>query len=353
MYYRTQDDDKTTPQALIPPVAQPKGWSFLVCTWSGRIILLNTIVYIITAFQSDQLGLLSVDLNVLLAFGAKDPILLAKGEYWRLVTPMFIHGGFLHYALNNWALYVLAYQLEYLLKPGRFLLLYLLAGLGGTMASSLTSLVTSVGASGALFGLLGCGLYVERTIQSRIKQMTGYKPRTGAYTGMVVANILFGFIIPQIDNAAHIGGLLVGVTFAYVLLRVKANRLMPAAPRQGWLIAGLLGFVLIGGSAVGSSPRYVLYRLQSAIQAADRIEEKYYYLSRLLELAPDDMEARTERLAIALEARDYPRAEEDARDLLERSDGAQRLVKLQIDLQSRGLKDGALWLEKFRQGSLP
>lgn len=353
MYYRTQDEGQADNQPLIPPVAQPRGWRYFASTWTGRIILVNTLFYIITVLKSDEFGLLSVDLDVLLAFGAKDPILLAQGEYWRLITPMFIHGGLLHFALNNWALYALGYQLEYLLKPTRYLLLYLLAGLGGTMASSLTSLSTSVGASGALFGLLGCGLYVERVIQSRIQQMTGYKPRTGAYTGMVVANILFGFIIPQIDNAAHIGGLLVGVIFAYILLRVKPNRLMPQRVKQGWLVAGLLGLALVGGSTVGSSPQYVLYRLQSAIKASDRIEEKYYYLSRLLELVPEDEVARMERLEITIEARDYRRAADDVRYLRQRADGAQLLNKVESELRFKGLKEGAIWLEKYRQELLP
>lgn len=353
MYYRTQDEDSAGNQPLIPPVAQPRGWNFFAFTWTGRIILVNTILYIITVLKSDQFGLVSIDLDVLLSFGAKDPVLLAQGEYWRLITPMFIHGGLLHFAFNNWALYVLGYQLEHLLKPSRYLLLYLLSGIGGTMASSLASLSTSVGASGALFGLLGCGLYIERTIQSKIQQMTGYKPRTGAYTGMVVANILFGFIIPQIDNAAHIGGLLVGVSFAYILLRIKPNRLMAPSPRQGRLAASLLGLVLIGGSALGSSPRYVLYRLQSAINATDRVEEKYYYLSRLLELVPEDKLARAQRLEITIEARDFRRAAEDVEVLQKEGEGVQLLDKIEKGLRSKGLNESANWLEKYRQGLLP
>ncbi len=346
MYTPQRDDSGPIEAPLIPPVAQPRGLQFFGGTWTGRIILINTFVFLITAYLSPDYGLFSVDLDVLKRFGAKDPVLIAQGQYWRLITPMFIHGGFLHFALNNWALYVLGFQLESLLSPYRYLLLYLLAGIGGSVASSVSSLMPSVGASGALFGLLGCGFYVERIVQARIKQMTGYKPRTGAYTGMVVANILFGFIIPQIDNAAHMGGLVVGVTFAYVLLRVKPNRLLPLQPTQGWLVAILLGISLFVGGAVGSSPRFVLYRLRTALENSQRVEDQYYYLNRLLEMDPEDQSAHLYRLKLALRGRDFATAEIDLTYILDRQLFRTELKELELDLLAHGLQPYAAWLQQ-------
>jgi membrane associated rhomboid family serine protease len=346
VHYRQQDEAEQPQQALIPPVEQPRGAQYFLSTWSGRIILLNTLVYLLTAWQAKSLAIMSFDLPILLDMGAKDPVLLAQGQLWRLVTPMFVHGGLIHFAFNNWALYVLGYQLEHLLKPGRFMALYVLSGVGGNIASAVWSISPSVGASGALFGLMGCGFYVERTIQSRIQQMTGFKPRTGVYTGMVFANIIFGFIIPQIDNAAHMGGLLVGVTFAYILLRVRPNRLIAPQQVRGWVVAAILGLSFLAGSTIGSSQQYVLYRLQSAIQSADQVGERYFYLNRLVQLVPQDEQGRLHRLILALQLRDYTIARVDLLYLFGLGAYDKRLHELVQELSLQGFPEGSLWLQQ-------
>ena len=79
-------------------------------------------------------------LDTLVKYGAKENFLIVQGEYWRLLTPIVLHGGILHFAFNNWALYVLGYQIEHILGKKWFIVLYLLGGLGGNVASALFSL---------------------------------------------------------------------------------------------------------------------------------------------------------------------------------------------------------------------
>ncbi len=333
-------------QPLIPPVAPPKGWAFLSGTWTGRIILINTIMFLISLWKSKSLGLLAIDVNVLIDLGAKEPVLLAQGEYWRLFTPMFIHGGILHFGFNNWALYVLGYQIEHLLKPQRYLLLYFLAGIGGNLASALVSTSVSVGASGALFGLLGCGFYVERSIQSKIKELTGSKLRQGAYTGMVVANIIFGLMIPQIDNAAHIGGLIVGITYAYVLLRLKPNRLLRQQPQKALFVGAIVALLFLGAGIIGSSPKWVHARLLSSVQSSETPQEKLFYLGRMIQLDPQDEMARVHRLVISLQLKQFDLASADFLVLHSRGNYDQRMEEVASELNQLGLFEASEWLNQ-------
>lgn len=129
------------------------------------------------------------------------------GEYYRLVTGMFYHGNIIHLLLNCYSLYIIGTQMESFLGKFKYLAVYLLSGIVGAMFSMMfNGNVASVGASGAIFGLLGSMLYF------------GYHYRV--YLGnvmksqiipLIVLNLLIGFMYSNIDNACHIGGLIAGV----------------------------------------------------------------------------------------------------------------------------------------------
>ena len=108
--------------------------------------------------QSPQQEAFFIDL--LLSFGAAYGPSLERGEYWRLVTPMFLHGGIIHLGINSYALLILGTILERVYGYGRFSLLYLMSGAAGCAASMILSERTSVGASGAIFGIAGALLVV-------------------------------------------------------------------------------------------------------------------------------------------------------------------------------------------------
>jgi membrane associated rhomboid family serine protease len=349
------DDEEQSRAPLIPLVQQPRGAAFLLGTWTGRIILINTAMFLVTfylsglAWSNFQMALLSSNTEVLLQLGAKDNTLLALGQYWRLLTPLFIHGGLIHFAFNTYGLYVVSYQFEFLLGRKSFLILYLASGMTGNIASVLASPSVSVGASGALFGLLGFGLYLERVVQSRIESLTGRRPRAGAYTVMAIANIILGFLIPQIDNSAHLGGLAFGFIFAYIWLRYIPNRLLPLQRRQARMATVLLLLALGGGAWLGTSRWYVLYQLQGAIQSADHVEVRYIYLNRLVALEPQNTQFRMHRLKLSLLLRDFPTARLDLLYIQGEPGSAPKLQELETELRQGGFVDSAAWLRQARQ----
>lgn len=304
------EEPTSQPQPVLPFATQPTGLTFLLRTWTGRIILVNAIVFFAMAWQSGSLVM--PDSDVLMRFGAKDPVLLAQGEWWRFITPIFVHIGLIHFAFNTWALYVIAWQLEHMLRGRWFVALYLVSGLLGNIASSVFSMAISAGASSSLFGILGSGFLVERIITKRFEQRTGQRARAGAYTGMVVGNLVLGFLIPQIDNAAHFGGLVGGILFTLALLSLVPNRLI--APRRGRGI--LLLFVLValvgGGAMLGSSTWYVQRRIFDRLAASSNPLEKYHLYGEALRLSPDDAGLHWERAKILIM---YGYPEETADDL--------------------------------------
>jgi len=131
-------------------------------------------------------------------------------EPWRLLTVLFVHGGFVHLGLNMLALWMLGQILEPMLGRGRFLALYLISGLGGSvMAACLAPLTAVVGASGAIFGLMAALLIIGRHIGANV-------------TGILVilgVNLAFGLFIGGISWQAHLGGVIVGALVSFVYTR--------------------------------------------------------------------------------------------------------------------------------------
>jgi membrane associated rhomboid family serine protease len=185
-----------------------------------------------------------VDPETLIAFGAKtNELLTQRGEWFRFVTPIFIHGGLLHIVFNSYALYMVGPQVERLYGSARYALIYLLAGIGGVIGSYLGGVwlgrdptIPSVGASGAIFGLFG--VLAVFGYKYRHELPPAFRRSFGAGVLPVIAvNLLIGFSVPVIDNAAHIGGLLVGALLALLIPYVAPGR--ERAPKSGMLMLGL------------------------------------------------------------------------------------------------------------------
>lgn len=145
-----------------------------------------------------------------LLFGAQFGPLVSGGQWYRIVTAMFMHGGFLHLAFNMYALYILGSNAEALYGTYRFLSFYLLSGIVGNIATQIFYYdALSVGASGAIFGLVGAlfGTGFRKDTPFYLKPMTGT-----ALLPMIILNIVLGFMPGSgINNAAHIGGLVTGI----------------------------------------------------------------------------------------------------------------------------------------------
>lgn len=141
-----------------------------------------------------------------------DPSLILAGEYWRLITPVFLHAGIFHIFMNSYILYALGPNLEQAFGSVRFVLMYLAAGFLATSASfALPPEVRSLGASGAVFGMAGVLLiYLYRRRRSTF--IAQYLRSILVFIGI---NLVFGFLWPGIDNVAHIGGLLGGIILGF------------------------------------------------------------------------------------------------------------------------------------------
>jgi rhomboid protease GluP len=216
------------------------------------LVGINVLVYLISlglTYAAGRAGTLGTpDGLVLRALGWKENHLIAAGQYWRLITATFLHGSTVHILFNGYALWALGPETERIYGSGRFLALYFLSGLAGSIASYALSSANSVGASGAIFGLFGALLafyYVNRGLLGGLAQ--GQIQSMGS---VIVFNLIIGFVVPGVDYYAHLGGLAAGTLSGWMLApRFSVNRMRypPAVERTTWLPgwAGAAGLALL------------------------------------------------------------------------------------------------------------
>ncbi|KGX88878.1 rhomboid family protein [Pontibacillus litoralis] len=147
----------------------------------------------------------STDTLTLIEFGAKYNPAILDGEWWRILSSMFIHIGFLHITLNMLALHVLGTAVEKMFGSIRFLFIYFIGGIVGGLASFAFTPNVAAGASGAIYGLFGALLFFGVVYRKLFFQTIGSN-----VIFILLLNIGFSMIIPQVDNSAHLGGLIGG-----------------------------------------------------------------------------------------------------------------------------------------------
>lgn len=141
-----------------------------------------------------------------------DPIAVRNGEVYRLLTSTFMHASILHLVFNMYALSIIGKQVETFLGKSKFLLVYLFSGLTGSLLSCAITNSYSLGASGAIFGLMGSLLYFGYHYRLYLGSVL-----LGQIIPVIVINLVIGYITPSIDNAAHIGGLVGGLFISMAL----------------------------------------------------------------------------------------------------------------------------------------
>jgi rhomboid protease GluP len=176
-----------------------------------------------------------VNPQVLAGLGAIVGGTLGRHEYWRLFAAMFLHASILHWAVNSWALYQLGTLYEVLFGSRRFILIYLATGLCASIASAAhigNSNGASVGASGAIFGILGAFIFsIRRSPIYRHQPWT--RGLIGQLVFWIVVNVAIGASVAFIDNTAHLGGLISGL-----LLGLIPHRVPPPPPRESVIDVG-------------------------------------------------------------------------------------------------------------------
>ena len=295
------DQEKFQNVPVIPVVRQPTGTAYFFGTWSGRIQIINALVFALMIWKEPS-SLMMPSLDFVKAFGSKSIADIANGEYWRYVTPIFVHIGGLHFFFNAMGLYYIGYQLEHILGARWFVLLYLLTGIMGNLSSCLYSLSPSAGASGALFGLLGAGFRLEGLVGEAFDKMgEKNRPRKRIYSGMAISNIILGFLIPIIDNAAHIGGLLAGWLLTEAMLRIRTNKLRRPNPIIARSIIGGLTLFTIFVIARTSDKVVVVTRFFNAGMEASSAPVAYQAFSEALRVKPFDEKSRLYRGKLLLQ----------------------------------------------------
>nr|WP_290033802.1 rhomboid family intramembrane serine protease [Ligilactobacillus cholophilus] len=171
------------------------------------LIAINIIIFLLMTIDGG-----STSANVLISFGAKDNLLIADGQFWRLFTAMFLHIGFQHIVLNMVTLYFLGSQIEYIFGSIRFLIIYLISGIGGNIVSFALSPSISAGASTAIFGLFGAYL----ALGLEFKQNPYIQTVAKQFFILVILNLISD-LSGSIDIWGHIGGLITGFLLAFIV----------------------------------------------------------------------------------------------------------------------------------------
>jgi membrane associated rhomboid family serine protease len=212
------------------------------------LIAINLGIYLITAVQGAGLNnpggalfnkFILVGSNTHLGFFTPVGDLAHDHEWWRLVTAMFLHGSILHIAFNMYALWVIGTPVEQYLGRARYLGLYLVSGLAGSAGALLQSPFTPVvGASGAIFGILGAMMILEWQVTGRL---------AGQAAGLIAINLVISFAIPGISWGGHVGGLIGGI----LVMLAYGHWGSRGRAQYGQLgLGGVVGLVVVGVGSV-------------------------------------------------------------------------------------------------------
>jgi rhomboid protease GluP len=179
------------------------------------LIASSSVVYLFSAFFSQSLA--DMDMQTLVDMGALfGPLTVLKGEWWRLLTAMFLHGGMTHLLMNMFSLYLVGRGAEMYFDTKSYLSIYFFSGIiGGLVSLYMHPVSVGVGASGAIFGVFGAlaGFFLAHR-----DRIASHSKAFMKDFGIIIAiNLVIGLSIPSIDVSAHIGGLVIGFIGGFVL----------------------------------------------------------------------------------------------------------------------------------------
>ena len=198
------------------------------------IIGINIVIYIFSAFFSQDM--IDMDMQTLVDMGALyGPFTVLKGEWWRLFTAMFLHGGMTHLLMNMFSLYLIGRGVEMYFDTRSYLIIYLFSGLLGGLASLyMHPNSVGIGASGAIFGVFGAlaGFFLAH----RDKIEAHSKAFMKDFAIVLGINLVLGLSIPSIDVSAHIGGLIIGLIGGFVISK---------DPKWIWAYSGAMLIMMI------------------------------------------------------------------------------------------------------------
>lgn len=291
---------------------------YLLHSWTGRLMLLCGAIWIIMSVSTGSL--LSPKesyIEMLYFLGAKESVSIAQGEWWRFINPIFLHYNILHFGLNMAALKFVGRLVERNTGPVWFLLIFFFAGIQGNIWSAWGNVALGMGASGSVFGLIGFMILPEYlfewrrfkevqsvTIHGDIIELTEAKEQKfrwipGPFSWMGVINIIFALVINfvvslsdsgsfGIDNAAHMGGLTMGLLLGVAFLLLKENRLIRINKPVGVFLLILAVMFPVGLSGyLMTRPRIKNLLIEDALKTEEP-EQSFRKFQRARLLAPED-----------------------------------------------------------------
>lgn len=244
------------------------------------MIAISCIVYVAMVIVFREIDFSAQNL---VTAGGKFNYYIVMGQYWRFITPVFIHSNLTHLGMNMVSIYVIGRSIESIFGKINFIIIFLLSGIGGILFSFMFSNSVSVGASGAVFGLMGTHAVLYMKNKEVYKRVFGTD-----FLILIVINLVYGFVNSGIDNFAHIGGLFFGIVSSYLLIRSGAIRVLSMRIIYRKVIVGIVAIVCLFGSMfyVGdlkyrNSLDYTLWHLQFIID--DRSTDIDYLLDEVKE----------------------------------------------------------------------
>jgi len=232
----------STPGRILGVIPIPSTASSVIV--GANVALYGIAWYLTQSAAASDLGAASsmggVSGEVLYRLGAKFGPAIAAGQWWRLVTACFLHAGLLHIGMNLWCIVDLGPEVESLFSTTKFVVLYLATGVCGFVASSWWSAGLSVGASGAIMGLIGILIGASYHLGRLGKDYRGMLWRWVLY--MLIFGLMPFFAV---DNAAHVGGLLSGLVLGYF---VPHGEPQTRASENLWNALAILSVLIIAGS---------------------------------------------------------------------------------------------------------
>lgn len=210
-------------------------------SWATYLFLIIQVI----VFVLEQLAGGSENTQVLLYYGAKVNAYVQFGEWWRLITPIFVHIGFMHILFNSLALYYIGINLEQIIGHWRFIVIYMISGVVGNLASFAfgASNAISAGASTSLFGLIG--VYIA--LGYLFKDHYQLRAMGQQFIGLAVLNLVLDLLMSGIDIWGHLGGLVGGVLLTMILIQTYRQ----PYSRQMFRLAMIIVLALISGLMYG------------------------------------------------------------------------------------------------------
>lgn len=298
------------------------------CPVTHAIVALNVLVFLIMGAVNGLSTFINPSVTTLLEWGGNFAPLTLNGEPWRLVTCAFLHGGILHLVVNMYALYAVGPDLEVFLGKSKFALIYLF----GAIASSIVSMafsweLVSVGASGAICAIFGtCITYVPPGMEAIAKET--FKRRATFLLTFLIVNYSITFVIPNIDNAAHMGGTIAGLLAGYVLSKtMRRSRGLPTYAAIASLFLLCLSVYLLDAAYMSNDPRLVGHK--EFMKAVALVQNKKYeqslpYFDKAAVKLPDKEEVLLMRARAYMELKKSEQALADvlkAEKLIEKKKG--------------------------------